>query len=305
MKNPSKTMSKTRRKTKTASTSKAVSQQSQQFQPPSFQLPIAKMDDLIANLAPETLPEETAAESGTPPPFVLGALLLVLSATVFSQQMDLSLPSPTQLVAGAQHITSNPQQVLQEVVSSVEGMGPLGPLYFGAVYTLAEVLAVPAIPLTTSAGYLFGTAQGTAVVLLSASVAAAISFVIGRTLLRSKVEEMLESQPKFAKLDKAIEKDGFKLMVLLRLSPIFPFALSNYLYGASSVGFWEYFFGTLLGFTPGTIAYVYTGQVGKAFAGGGAHEPWYVYAGGFVVLLGLVKTLADVATGIIDEMEDA
>jgi uncharacterized membrane protein YdjX (TVP38/TMEM64 family) len=183
-------------------------------------------------------------------------------------------------------------------------MGTLGPLYFGVAYTIAEILAIPAIPLTASAGYLFGPLEGTLVVLLSASIAAAVSFVIGRTLLRDYVESVLEEYPKFAKIDRAIGNEGFKLMLLLRLSPIFPFALSNYLYGASSINFSAFFFGTLFGFAPGTLAYVYTGYVGKALTDGGDNAyPWFVYAGGLAVFAGLLKIVADTATKIVEEME--
>ena len=184
-------------------------------------------------------------------------------------------------------------------------MGPMGILYFGLFYTVAEVLGIPALPLTASAGYLFGLAEGTAVVLTSASIAAAFAFVIGRTFLRSYVETVLEEYPEFQKMDKAIGKEGFKLMVLLRLSPIFPFSLSNYLYGASSVGFWQYFFGTLIGFAPGTLAYVYSGEIGKTLSTGGADaQPWYIYAGGLAVVAGILKLVADIATGAIEEMEE-
>jgi SNARE associated Golgi protein len=134
-------------------------------------------------------------------------------------------------------VWKDPTSILESVVDKVQAMGPAGVLYFGLMYTLAEVLAIPAVPLTASAGYLFGVSTGTAIVLLSASVAATISFAIGRTILRSYVERILEDYPDFQKLDRAIEKEGFKLMILLRMSPVFPFALSNYLYGASSVRF--------------------------------------------------------------------
>lgn len=202
-------------------------------------------------------------------------------------------------------VIKDPSAALEQVVAAVQHMGPLGPLYFGAAYTLAEVLAIPAIPLTASAGYLFGPVIGTAVVLFSASIAASISFVIGRTLLRSYVESILTEYPDFAKLDRAIGKEGFKLMLLLRLSPIFPFALSNYLYGASSINFPNFFWGTLLGFTPGTIAYVYTGFVGKALTTEGSEAlPWYIYAGGLAVLAGLMKVLADTATRVVHELEE-
>jgi uncharacterized membrane protein YdjX (TVP38/TMEM64 family) len=194
---------------------------------------------------------------------------------------------------------------LEQATETVANMGPLGPLYFGIMYTLAEVLAIPAIPLTASAGYLFGVSTGTLVVLLSASVAASISFTVGRTLLRDTVENAMKDNPKFAKMDKAVGREGFKLMLLLRLSPIFPFALSNYLYGATSIDFASFFWGTLLGFAPGTLAYVYTGVVGKALTiGGDGAQPWYVYAGGAALLGGLLKLLVDVAGNIIEEMEE-
>lgn len=79
---------------------------------------------------------------------------------------------------------------------------------------------------------------------------------------REPVEGLLDENPKFRALDTAIAKEGFKVILLLRLSPIFPFALSNYLYGVTSVGFSEYMMGTLIGFFPGTLAYVYGGTVG-------------------------------------------
>lgn len=166
------------------------------------------------------------------------------------------LPSVIDMVDGISNALQHPSATLDQIVQTVESMGPVGALYFGLAYTIAEILAIPAIPLAASAGYIFGPVEGTAVVLVSASVAAAISFLIGRTLLRDYVEKVLEEYPKFSKLDKAIGKEGFKLMLVLRLSPIFPFALSNYLYGASSINFPAFFWGTLLGFAPGTIAYV-------------------------------------------------
>ena len=210
-----------------------------------------------------------------------------------------------QTIDAVQVAFQNPSAALDQVVAMVESMGPQGVVYFGIAYTLAEILAIPAIPLTASAGYLFGPVQGTTVVLLSASIAAAISFLIGRTLLRDYVENVLQEYPKFAKLDRAIGKEGFKLMLLLRLSPIFPFALSNYLYGASSINFSAFFGGTLLGFAPGTMVYVCTGAFGKALSDGeGSNYPWYIYAGGLTILVGLIKVMADTASRIVEEMEE-
>lgn len=238
------------------------------------------------------------------------AAALGITAMMVSNQQNgmlpvVDLPSLQETVTSAQQFFNDPTSSLEAVVVSVKSMGSTGPLYFGLVYTIAEILAFPALPLTMSAGYLFGVIQGTGIVLLSASIAAAVSFVIGRTILRSYVEELLQDFPRFAKMDRAIGKEGFKVMLLLRLSPIFPFALSNYLYGATSVGFWPYFFGTMLGFTPGTMAYVYSGEVGKALTlGGGDAQPWYIYLGVFAAVGGILKVVADVATGIIEDVEE-
>jgi len=200
---------------------------------------------------------------------------------------------------------ADPSATLQSVVDNIAAMGDLGVLYFALVYTLAEVLAIPAIPLTASAGYLFGVKEGTAVVLLSGSIAAGIGFFIGRTLLRERVEKILQEYPKFQAIDRVIGKEGFKLMVLLRLSPIFPFSLSNYLYGVTSIKFWPYFWGTFCGFAPGTLAYVYTGTVGKALISpDGDAQPWYVYAAVLAAFAGVLKVVADVASSFIESLDE-
>lgn len=239
-----------------------------------------------------------------PDMMTIGALVVAVLAAVTAGSTFMDIPSPGEVFTGVEHLIQSPDQFLKDVVQNVESVGPIGILYFGLFYTAAEVLCVPALPLTASAGYLFGLAKGTAIVLTSASVAAAIGFLIGRTFLRSFVEEKLEDYPEFQKIDKAIGKEGLKLMILLRLSPIFPFSLSNYLYGASSVGFFQYFWGTMIGFAPGTMAYVYSGEIGKALTGGGDAQPWYLYAAGMAVLAGLLKLVADVATTTIEAMEE-
>jgi uncharacterized membrane protein YdjX (TVP38/TMEM64 family) len=227
----------------------------------------------------------------------------------FLVELKIKLLRPTtgmDITGAVGQFFQDPTAALEQFSEFVESMGPAGPLYFGLAYTIAEVFSIPAVPLTATAGYLFGVEKGTLVVLLSASTAASISFLIGRTFLRTTVEKWMQDTPQFAKLDKAVGKEGFKLMLLLRLSPLFPFALSNYLYGATSIDFASFFWATLLGFAPGTIAYVYTGVVGKALtAGGDSAQPWFVYAGGAVLLGGLLKLLVDVANNIVSEIDEA
>jgi len=235
----------------------------------------------------------------------LAALVTFAAIPIALEALGISLGSPSEIMNYVQDFFADPSLVLQSVVESVKSMGPLGAVYFGVMYVIAEVLAIPAIPLTASAGYLFGLKEGTAIVLLSASVAAGIGFLLGRTFLRSYVERLLDENPDFKRIDGAIGREGFKVVLLLRLSPIFPFALSNYLYGVTSVKFWPYFWGTMLGFTPGTIAYVYTGEIGKALTlDTSATEPWYIYAAGLVALTGFVKIISDVATGVFNGIDE-
>ena len=135
--------------------------------------------------------------------FLLSSIAVISYA--FSGQHD---SFPMNILFTAQNLLANPSETLEGIVSQVESMGNLGFLYFGAFYTIAEILAIPAIPLTASAGYLFGVQAGSAVVLLSASIAASISFIIGRTILRPYVEGLLEKYPKFKALDRVIGKEG-------------------------------------------------------------------------------------------------
>jgi uncharacterized membrane protein YdjX (TVP38/TMEM64 family) len=208
------------------------------------------------------------------------------------------------ITQGLSDLMADPKQSLQAVIEYVQDAGPMGPLIFGAVYLLAEILAVPATPLTLSAGYLFGFQMGSAIVLLAATLAASAAFFIGKTFLRQWVEQILADNAKLAKIDQAIGREGFRLLLLVRLSPLFPFALSNYVYGASSIEFVPYFFGTLFGFAPGTMGIVYAGMVGKALTTGDGTQPWYVYAVGCLGLGLLLKLVADVAGNIVNSMED-
>ena len=195
--------------------------------------------------------------------------------------------------------------LLEQAVHQIESYGPYGYFYFAAVYVVAEVLAVPALPLTASSGYLFGLVPGFVTVLVSATIAASISFFIGRTFLREWAQKIASTSPRWRAIDTAIGREGFKVILLLRMSPLLPFAISNYLYGLTSVDFGSYLAATFLGFAPGTLGIVYAGSAGKAIFSSEniSSLPWYVYlaGGGLVLLLG--STIAQVASAALKQME--
>ncbi|KAJ1286538.1 hypothetical protein BS78_03G360100 [Paspalum vaginatum] len=146
----------------------------------------------------------------------------------------------------------------------IDGYGPAGYALFVLVYAGLEVLAIPAIPLTMSAGLLFGSVTGTIIVSVSGTLAAAVAFLIARYFARERILKLVEGNKKFLAIDKAIGENGFKVVTLLRLSPLLPFSLGNYLYGLTSVKFWPYVLGSWLGMLPGSWAYVSAGAFGRA-----------------------------------------
>lgn len=146
----------------------------------------------------------------------------------------------------------------------IEGNGPAGYALFVAVYAGLEILAIPAIPLTMSAGLLFGSITGTIIVSISGTVAASAAFLIARYFARDRILKLVEGNKKFLAIDKSIGENGFRVVTLLRLSPLIPFSLGNYLYGLTSVKFVPYVLGSWLGMLPGTWAYVSAGAFGRA-----------------------------------------
>ncbi|KAA3487095.1 TVP38/TMEM64 family membrane protein [Gossypium australe] len=132
---------------------------------------------------------------------------------------------------------------LNQFSTFIEGYGPAGYALFVAVYAGLEVLAIPAIPLTMSAGLLFGSVIGTILVSISGTVAASIAFLIARYFARERILKLVEGNKKFLAIDKAIGENGFRVVTLLRLSPLLPFSLGNYLYGLTSVKFVPYVLG--------------------------------------------------------------
>lgn len=153
---------------------------------------------------------------------------------------------------------------LNQFSGIIEGYGPAGYALFVAVYAGLEILAIPAIPLTMSAGLLFGSVTGTIIVSISGTVAASVAFLIARYFARERILKLVEGNKKFLAIDKAIGENGFKVVTLLRLSPLLPFSLGNYLYGLTSVDFVPYVLGSWLGMLPGSWAYVSAGAFGRA-----------------------------------------
>lgn len=189
-----------------------------------------------------------------------------------------------------------PLQALQhrilEALSHVENLGMLGPVVFIALYTIATVALLPGSFLTLGGGAIFGVGRGSVYVFLGATLGATAAFLVGRYLARRWVSHKIAQFPKFQAIDRAVGQDGFKIVLLTRLSPVFPFFLMNYAYGLTRVALGDYVLASV-GMIPGTVTYVYLGSLAGNLATLGTSpspaNPWITWS---LRLLGLGATLA-------------
>jgi uncharacterized membrane protein YdjX (TVP38/TMEM64 family) len=150
---------------------------------------------------------------------------------------------------------------LRDVLEWTKGLGPLGPVVFIAIYIAACVLFVPGSILTIGAGVVFGVVRGSIYVSIAATLGATSAFLIGRYLAREWVAAKLAANPRFRAIDEAVAREGWKIVGLTRLSPVFPFNLLNYAFGLTRVSLRDYFFASWAGMLPGTVMYVYIGSL--------------------------------------------
>lgn len=147
----------------------------------------------------------------------------------------------------------------------VESLGVWGPVVFVLGYAVATVAFIPGSLLTLAAGAIFGLAKGTVFTLLGATLGASAAFLIARYLARGAIERKIAGNARFAAIDRAVGREGFKIVALLRLSPVFPFNLLNYSLGLTKVRFLHYLAASAA-MLPGTLLYVYYGKAAGSLA---------------------------------------
>lgn len=160
------------------------------------------------------------------------------------------------------------QELLRSFQAWVVGLGPLGWVLYALVYAVCCVLFVPGSILTLGAGALYGLGTGTGIVLVGATLGATLSFLLAKTVLRKRIEKMTAGNPKFAALDRAIAKEGAKIVFLVRLSPVFPFTYVNYAFGLTGVRTLPYVVASFVGMIPGAFAYTYLGAAARTAVSG-------------------------------------
>jgi uncharacterized membrane protein YdjX (TVP38/TMEM64 family) len=174
----------------------------------------------------------------------------------------------------------------------IRGAGGLGVVVAFACYVAATVLMVPGTAPTLLIGFLYGPLWATLLVSPASVVGAILAFLLARGVLRRPVARRVAAHPRFAAVDRAVATNGFKVVLLLRLSPLVPFNLLNYGLGLTRVRLRDYALASFLGMLPGTLLYCYLGSlVASATELAAGKRPSAGPAGVALFGLGLVATL--------------
>lgn len=152
-------------------------------------------------------------------------------------------------------------QWMVDFIHWAKGMGAAGGAIYAVFYIAGTALFFPGLPLTLGAGFLYGAIIGTLVVSPASVAGATLAFLIARYFARDWVTRRLKKYPQAAAIDRAIEKNGFKAVVLLRLQPVLPFNILNYALGLTSIRLRDYMLASWIGMFPATVLYVYLGSV--------------------------------------------
>jgi uncharacterized membrane protein YdjX (TVP38/TMEM64 family) len=180
-----------------------------------------------------------------------------------------------------------------------EGLGMWAPVVFVALWIAASVFFLPGLPISIAGGLIFGALWGTVFTTIGANLGAAAAFLVGRYAARGMVESQIRQNAKLRAIDDGVRRHGWRMLMLTRLVPIFPFNIQNYVYGLTDISLGTYVAVNFVCMLPGTIAYnfaagsVRTGDLGKTF--------WYLgIAAIFFVLLSFMpgwmkKRFGDVA----------
>ena len=157
------------------------------------------------------------------------------------------------------------------------------------------MLFLPGSILTLGAGALFGVVKGSILVSISATLGATAAFLVGRYLARDWVAKKIEGNSKFSAIDQAVAREGWKIVGLVRLSPVFPFSLLNYAFGLTRVSLRDYMLASWIGMMPGTVMYVYIGSLAHAGAQQTTPLQWALRGLGLVATIAVTLVLTRIA----------
>ncbi|MDP1708067.1 MAG: TVP38/TMEM64 family protein [Gammaproteobacteria bacterium] len=203
-------------------------------------------------------------------------------------------------VVGALIYFDTHQQVLQ-LLAWLDAQGAWAPLLFILIMALVVVLLLPGVLFTTGAGFVFGVVEGTVYVVLGTTLGATLAFLIARHLFGERATGFILMHARLQLVSEELTPQGWKIILLTRLVPFFPFKLSNYFFGLTRFSLRGFTFGTFAGIIPFSLHNVYLGSIAADIATLGARSAertplqWTLYGAGFLVTIALLIYISRLA----------
>lgn len=166
----------------------------------------------------------------------------------------------------------------------LSGLGAWAPLAHVALFAVATVLFLPAIPFSLAGGAMFGPFWGTLLNLLGAIIGASIAFLVARYVTSGWIAR--RSAGRLTALVAGVEAEGWRFVAFVRLVPLFPFNLTNYALGLTRIGFAVYALTSLLSMIPGAAACTWLGHAGREALSGDRDAVLYA-----LLALGMLATI--------------
>ncbi|HKY59622.1 MAG TPA: TVP38/TMEM64 family protein, partial [Gemmatimonadota bacterium] len=193
------------------------------------------------------------------------------------------------------------------LLTRVERLGAWAGVLLAALWIPVALLLVPGSLVTLGTGFLLGVGWGMVTVSIGSTLGAVAAFLVGRTVARERVRVWIADRPRFRAVDRAVEKDGLGIVLLTRLSPLFPYNFLNYAYGLTGVRLRDYALGSWVGMLPGTLLYVVLGSTAQALTSlGMGHRQrgaleWIAFGVGLLATAAVTWLVARRATRILEE----
>jgi uncharacterized membrane protein YdjX (TVP38/TMEM64 family) len=173
----------------------------------------------------------------------------------------------------------------------LDAQGVWALLLFILIMALVVILLLPGVMFTTGAGFVFGVVEGSIGVVLGTALGATLAFFIARHLFGARAKRYLLAHTKLKLFSDELTPQGWKIIMLTRLVPFFPFKLSNYFFGLTQISLRGFVGGSILGFIPFSVHNVYLGSIAADITKLGVRHvdrtpmEWALYIAGFLATL--------------------
>ena len=202
------------------------------------------------------------------------AFVLIFAAALIAG-IAATLSSGRDLAADGAALVASLKSFSDTLSERLLAAGWWGPVMLFALYLVTTVLMLPMWGFHVATGYAYGTLRSALFIASTQAICAGAAFLCARHVAKPYITGLLDSYygEKYRAIDAAVARRGLYITVLLRLSPLIPFGINNYLCGCTEIKVWQWVLGTFLGVLPGTTTYCYLGSISKELMEEGDADP--------------------------------